>query len=286
MKRMNLENEYNNRQRVPDHGVFAERWMTAGAAFRDAAADHCELDIAYGDSDRQAYDLFHPVSGAETTPLVAYIHGGYWQRGDRKDYSCVAEALTEHGMSVAIPSYSLCPDVSVMDIVAEMASFTAHVYRKTNKRPVMVGHSAGGHLASAMLATDWASHDGVPPDVVRRAYAISGVFNLRPLIRTSLNDALNLDREAADAASTALWAPPPAGRRLVAAVGALESREFMRQSLELVARWGDAGVTAECVAIPDANHFSVVDHLLKPGSGMFERVVEFARAEAADTASA
>ncbi|MEO0729065.1 MAG: alpha/beta hydrolase [Pseudomonadota bacterium] len=279
MRRMNLENEYNNRQRVPQHGAFAERWVAAGEAFREAAADRCELDISYGEGERNAYDLFNPKANASDAPLVVYIHGGYWQRGDRKEYSCVAEALTEHGVSVALPSYSLCPDVTVKDIVAELASFTAHVYDRTKKRPLIVGHSAGGHLASALLATDWSTHSNAPEDLVRAAYSISGVFNLRPLIRTSLNDALQLDRDAADDVSTSLWTPPPAGRKLVAAVGALESREFMRQSLELVARWGEAGTVAECVVVPDANHFSIVDHLMKPGSGMFERVIEMAKAE-------
>jgi len=279
MRRLNLEKEYNNRERVREYPQIAQRWQAASQAFRDSQTDHGAFDIAYGERERQRYDLFAPQGASEQAPLVVYIHGGYWQRGDRKDFSCVAEAFVASGCRVALPSYSLCPDVSVMDIIAEMASFLSALYQKTGVRPVVVGHSAGGHLAAAMLATDWSQHNGAPSDLVTKAVAISGVFTLRPLTRTSLNDALNLTSEAADAASPVLWQAPPAGRTLVAAVGARESREFIRQSLEIAGRWGEADVTTDCVVVPDANHFTVVDHLMKPGSGLNRRVIGMAKAE-------
>ncbi|MEO1265159.1 MAG: alpha/beta hydrolase, partial [Pseudomonadota bacterium] len=107
MRRVNYENEYNNRKRVRDSGEIAERWAAASDAFREAAADRSERDIAYGDGERQKYDLFSPAEGAGDAPVIAYVHGGYWQRGDRKEYSCVAEKLTEAGFRVALPSYSI-----------------------------------------------------------------------------------------------------------------------------------------------------------------------------------
>ncbi|MEO0798013.1 MAG: alpha/beta hydrolase [Pseudomonadota bacterium] len=281
MRRMNLENEYNNRQRVPHHGEIMGRWKAASETFCESLGDRAELGISYGEGERQAYDVFWPESDRDAAPLVVYIHGGYWQRGDRSDYSVVAEGFVAAGCVVAVPSYSLCPDAKVMDIIGELTAFITELYKKMKRRPVVVGHSAGGHLASALLATDWSGHGDVPADVVRQAYAISGVFNLRPLIRTSINDALGLERDAADDASPALWSVP-AGRRLVAAVGALESREFIRQSIEIAARWGEVGVRTDCVIVPDTNHFTVIHQLREPGSGMFERILEMARLSDAD----
>ncbi|MEL6871468.1 MAG: alpha/beta hydrolase [Pseudomonadota bacterium] len=278
MRRVNFENEYNNRKRVREHGELTERWDKAADDFRNAAADRSELDIAYGDGERHHYDLFQPEERADEAQLIAFIHGGYWQRGDRKNFSCIAEPLTKAGFAVALPSYSHCPDVGVMDIVAEMRAFVVALHKKTGRKPLVVGHSAGGHLAASMLTTDWSEHGSNHEDLVTDAYAISGVFQLRPLLRTSINDALELDKDAADAASPLLWDAPKEGRRLVAAVGALESREFIRQSLEMAGAWGKAGATTECVVIPDANHFTVLDHLMTPGNGVFARVADMAAA--------
>lgn len=275
MRPTNFENEYNNRRRVPEHVDMMARWQAASEAFRDACGARAELDIAYGDGERQKYDLFHPADAAADAPLVVYIHGGYWQRGDRKDYSCVAEPFVTAGCHVALPSYNLCPEVTLLDIVAEMASFIAALYRKTGKRPFVIGHSAGGHLAATLLASDWSAHGDAPADLVTKALSISGVFNLRPLVKTSLNDALNLDRDQMASVSPADWSPPE-GRTLVAAVGAEESREFVRQSLEIAGRWGGGGATAECVVVPDSNHFSVVDQLMTANSGLQCRALALA----------
>ena len=88
-----------------------------------------------------------------------------------------------------------------------------------------------------MLATDWSRVAGVPADLVRAGVSLSGVFDLPPLIGTSLNEALRLDAQAARAASPLFWPPPPKGRTLVAAVGGAESAEFLRQSRDIVAAW-------------------------------------------------
>jgi arylformamidase len=183
---------------------------------------------------------------------------------------------------VAIPSYSLSPHVSVMEITNEMQQFLAALWRKTGKRPLVTGQSAGGHLTAEMMARAWSGFPGVPGDLVTAGYAISGVFDLAPLIGTSLNDALALTKGTARLASP-LFRPPaaPRGRQLVAAVGGGESGEFLRQSRDMAEAWGKAGVEATCEVIPDANHFTVVDELTRPDSPMLQRIVAMARATAA-----
>ena len=195
MTALDLEAEYNNRTRVPEHPAIQERWRKASESYRATAT--ADLDRTYGSGERQRYDLFKQRAGAGNAPLVVYIHGGYWQRGDRRDVAFVARELNARGVAVALPSYSLCPAVGIMDIVAEMRQCLKVLWETTKQRPVVVGHSAGGHLAAAMLATDWSMVAGVPADLVRAAYSISGVFDLPPLVATSINDAVKLMRSPA-----------------------------------------------------------------------------------------
>lgn len=274
MSALDLEAEYNNRRRVPNHGEIATRWEKASAQYR--AEGKCELDKPYGRGERQRYDLFLPKSGA-ALGVAVFIHGGYWQRGDRKAYSFVARALNERGISVAVPSYTLCPTVSVMEIVEEMRQFLKVLWDETKRNPVVTGNSAGGHLTAAMVATDWGKVGGVPGDLVRAGYAISGVYDLAPLIPTSINEPVKLDQAKAREASPLMWPAPAGNRTFVAAVGGDESQEFIRQSLMVTAAWSRAGAKAECVIVPDTNHFTVVDELARPESAMLARVVAMAK---------
>ena len=275
MPALDYEAEYNNRRRVPEHPEIQARRQKESAAFLPIA--NAEPDLIYGPAERQRYDLFRPKGVTGSAPLVVFIHGGYWQRGDRKDNIFLARELNARGVSVALPSYTLCPAVRVADIVAELRRFLKAVWERTNERPVVVGHSAGGHLAAAMLATDWSQVGGVPADLVRSAYALSGVFDLAPLIGTSINDAVKLDAASASEMSPILWPVPPRDRTFVAAAGGNESQEFIRQSLAIAGAWSRAGVKAECVVVPEANHFTIVDELARPESAMLARIVGLAR---------
>jgi arylformamidase len=272
---LDLEAEYNNRQRVPEHVEIIPRWLAQSLRTRDQLSPYKER--AYGGGERHRYDLFATGRRGHTTPLVVYIHGGYWQRGDRKEYSFVARELVAKGCDVALPSYTLAPAASIGAILDELKLCLAALWRTTGRRPVVVGHSAGGHLAAALLATDWSKVPGVPDDLVRAAYAISGVFDLEPLIPTSLNPALKLDAASARAMSPLFWSPPPKDRWLIAAVGGNESREFLRQSLAIAGAWSAAGVKAECVVVPGTNHFTIVEALTDPDSPMLARIVDLAR---------
>jgi arylformamidase len=109
-------------------------------------------------------------------------------------------------------------------------------------------------------------------DLVRAACAISGVFELTPLIGTTMNVALRLDPASAAEASPLRW-PPPRGGALVAAVGGEETGEFQRQSRTLTEVWGRAGVTTEYLSVGGAHHFTIVDELTRPDSALFRRVV-------------
>jgi arylformamidase len=274
MATIDYEAEYNNRKRVPEHVEIAERWALLASAYR--LAGDAQFDQRYGSRERQRYDLFRAADA--DAPLVVYIHGGYWQRGDRKDYSFVARELNAQGIAVAVPSYTLCPAVSVMEIGDEIQQCLAALWKQTKKRPTVIGHSAGGHLTAEMMSRSWSGFTGVPADLVHTGYAISGVFDLAPLIGTSINEAVGLKEGIARAASPLFRPPPPKGRRLVAAVGGEESAEFLRQSREIAEKWSAVGVEARCEVIAGANHFTIVDELIRPGSVMLTQIVTLARA--------
>ena len=141
---------------------------------------------------------------------------------------------------------------------------------------VISGHSAGGHLAACMLATDWPADDAsLPRELVVAAYAISGLFDLGPLVGTSINKALQLNDLTARAASPLFWKAPARGS-LDAVVGANESAEYFRQSKTIVEHWGAAGIATRFGVVPDANHFTAIAPLADPGSSMTLRLKELA----------
>src|SRR5262245_54452881 len=238
---LDLEKEYNNRARVPENPGIIKSWADDSAAYR---VQKPPREVRYGPGERHAFDLFAAGDG----PAVMYIHGGYWQAIDKSFHSIHARGLNAHGVSVAVPSYDLCPNVRIGDIVENIRAAVQTLARETGREVIVSGHSAGGHLAACMLATEAS---------VPAAYAISGVFELAPLIQTSLNGALRLDEAEAENLSPLLW-PAPGGKILDAVVGGAESGEFLRQSAEMVRAWGEDGVRARYEEIGDANHFTVI----------------------------
>lgn len=273
-----LERQYNNRKAVPEHVDIAAQWDRDAADYRDQAP--AELDLPYGKSERTFYDFFPAAGAVGGEPLMVYIHGGFWRSRDRKTYSHVAQGFNARGISVAIPSYDHCPHVTVLDIIGQMRAFLAALWEKTKQRPAVAGNSAGAHLAGCMFATDWSQVPGVPDDLVRCAYGLSGIYDLQPCCEISVNEDLKLTPESAMAASPVFWPLPAHAREYVAAVGALESAEFKRQSRGAADIWTRAGARAEYTEIADANHFTIVNALTAPGSPMADRVARMAESSA------
>ena len=271
---INYEVEYNNRARVPEHPEIFARWQREGATYR-AAARKAEFGISYGPSSRQTIDLF-PAAGPRA-PLALFIHGGWWRSLEPTMFSQTARGPNAHGVTIAVAGYDLCPQVSVAQIVEQMRAACLLLWRKYSRRIFVFGHSAGGHLAACLIATDWKSVAPDPPaDLVPAAYAISGVFDLAPLVTISVNADLKLDIKSANDLSPLYWRVP-AGRSLDAVVGALESSEFLRQSHAIVDGWKDKATT-RYEEIAGTNHFTVVDPLSDPNSAMSRRVAELAQA--------
>jgi arylformamidase len=274
---IDYEVEYNNRARVPEHPQIFERWIGEAAAYRERARreKRAELNLTYGPGARRTVDLFHAGAAA---PLAMFIHGGYWRSLDPSVFSHLATGLNIRGVTVAMVGYDLCPQVTIATIVDQMRAACIFLWRRFGRPLTVHGWSAGGHLTAAMLATDWAALDaGLPPRLVPAACAISGVFDLTPLVHTSMQGDLRLDDAQARALSPLFW-PAPRGTTFDAVVGGLESPEFLRQSRVIADAWGKAGVATRYAAIAGQNHFTVIEALRDPTSAMVERLVELATA--------
>ncbi len=277
MAAIDYEAEYNLRARVPEHPEIFARWAREAEDYRAETLKRgrAELGLSYGDTPRQFIDLFLPETG-NTAPLAMFIHGGYWRSFDPSSYSQMARGLNGRGVAVAVVGYDLCPIVTVADIIEQIRRACIFLWQRFGQRMLVTGHSAGGQLAAAMVATDWhALYPKAPADLAPAGYAISGVFDLTPLLNVGTNQDLRLDAEEARRVSPLFW-PVPAGRALDAVVGDLETSEFKRQSQAMAQAWRQAKAETRYAEFP-GNHFTVIDALADPASVMVARMAEMAQ---------
>jgi arylformamidase len=257
-ERAALDAQYNLRAAVPEHLAYFARYERESAALR--AHWPGRLDLAYGPTARQAIDLFLPR--ADAAPLLVFIHGGYWQSRDRKDFSFVAGPFLERGAAVALLGYDLAPQVRMDAIVAEVRTGLAWLYRHAPTygcdpaRLYIAGHSAGGHLAAVALATEWRSF-GLPDDMIKGVCAISGVFDLEPIRLCYLNEVVGLDQREARRNSP-LHQPLHGRCPVIVAVGELETQAFHEQSRAFAERLERDGRPCQLLVQSDLDHFGIV----------------------------
>jgi len=270
-----LDRQYNNRALVPDFAEHLARWAADSA---QARTQPCTLDLAYGAGPSESLDIF-PAAGpakAGGAPVLVFLHGGYWRGLDKADHSFVAPTFTQTGACVVVPNYALCPTVTVPQIVMQMVRALAWIWRHVSKyggdpsRITVVGHSAGGHLATMLLACQWQRWSAdLPPRLVRNALSISGLFELESIRRTPhLKPDLRLTSAQARKASPA-WLPSPgvaAGRgQLYSVAGGDESPAFLLHNKLIRQAWGQR-VVPVCEVVPGLNHFSMLGALVQPGT--------------------
>lgn len=256
------DDAYANGAYIAGAADYPTRWAAASASFRDGLGARAETNLPYGPGARQRLDLFHPER--EPEGLVVFIHGGYWRAFDKSVWSWLAAGALARGWAVALPSYTLAPEARIAAITQEIGRAVAFAARRVAGPVRLTGHSAGGHLAARMIAEGGPLPDDVAARVAR-VVSISGVHDLRPLLRTAMNADLRLDAAEAAAESPALLAPVP-GAQLLCVAGAEERPEFRRQNALLASIW--RGLGAETAAEEEAgrHHFDVIDALAEPES--------------------
>jgi acetyl esterase/lipase len=266
------DDAYTNMAYIVGGEGYFERWAQAAKSFRDRIGEvgSAKFDLAYGPVPRNRLDLFLPrgtISG-----LFVFVHGGYWMRFDKSSWSHLAEGALKRGCAVAIPSYTLCPDIRIGGIAREIAAAITFASREIEGPIYLAGHSAGGQLVCRMMASS-----SPLPETVRRRVAhvlsISGVHDLRPLMSTEMNATLKLDLEEARAESPALL-EPVAGLRLTCWAGAGERAEFIRQNALMANVWRGLGAATACVLEDNRHHYNVIDGLSERDSPMMKALFE------------
>jgi arylformamidase len=260
-----LDLQYNNRARIPEHPHIFNRWEKASELARDKSSRR--LDVRYGSGPCETLDVF--PSPRDQAPVLVFIHGGYWRALDKRDVSFIAPSFVHDGAMVVVPNYALCPAVDIDTIALQLVDALVWTYRHAAlyggdpQRIVVVGHSAGGHLAALMLTCRWtAVAPGLPAQLVRSALSISGLYDLEPIRHTPfLKEDLRLTPAQVRKLSVAHF-PRPKGP-LYTVAGALESEEFLRQN-ELMRRVWGPGAVPVCETIAGTNHLDVLDELATP----------------------
>lgn len=270
-----LDREYDNRRKVADSAAWLDRWARDSARARQELP--CRLDVAYGPHPGETLDVF-PAPGPGPAPVQVFIHGGYWHRLDKSDFSFVARAFRAAGAATVVVNYALIPAVDMDELVRQCRAAVAWVWQHAASfggdpaRIHVSGHSAGGHLIAMVMATEW-ERFGAPPGVVRSGAGLSGLYDLEPIRLCYLNDVLGLTAEAARRASP-VHLPPPARGRLLLGVGALEGAEYHRQTRALADAWSTGGMELTVMELAGHHHFSIVSELADPTAGLSRAIVE------------
>lgn len=265
-----LDAQYNNRLRWPDYKEHFASWRAWST--ETCKKLPCHLDLAFGPDPMEKLDIVPAAPSPEGNgaPLYVFIHGGYWYSLDKADYTYVAEGMHPHGIATAVNNFGLAPDTSMDQIVRQNRAALAWLWRNARtygadpERIYVCGHSAGGHLAVMLLATDWPAFGaGLPRDLVKGACSIGGLFDMEAIRLSYLNKTLKMDRnEAARNAPLLQRYPVPAPLSLVVAVD--ETPEYHRQSQAMAALWRGLGYPVDLLVPQGLNHFDVANQLRDP----------------------
>lgn len=260
---MKHDEDYKNAEYIDGAADYPPRWKAQSEAFVTGLGARAQMNVRYGEGDRQRFDMFQP--GGVSRGTMIFVHGGYWKAFDKSYWSYLAEGALAKGWAVAMPSYDLCPDVRVGEITRQVAAAVTEIGNRTFGKLALAGHSAGGHLVSRMM-----DPLVLPLDVRKRIESIvpiSLVADLTPLLETHMNEILQLDVAEAQVESPVNMSPPH-GVNVTVWVGAEERPAFLQQAESLSRAWGAKTVVAE-----GAHHFDVIDALCDPDSDMVKALL-------------
>lgn len=269
-----LDREYSPSATVPSMDPYIARWRKAGEHARRNLKNECARYGAHADEVLDAFPAKRPGS-----PVHVFLHGGYWRALTKDEASFYAEHIVSAGAAFVAVNYSLAPHVSLDTIVDQCRRALVWVHRHAEalnadpKRIHVAGHSAGGHLAGMLAVTDWARAFGLPPDSIRGACVVSGLFEMEPIRLSHVNGWLRLDRDAAYRNSP-IRHIPASGCPLIVAWADSETGEFIRQSREFGETWMARDFDCRLIEEANQNHFSVIDLMGDPSSRLGKAVLD------------
>lgn len=270
------EDGYDIRGRHPDREDFYRLYRSRSEAVYGSRA--VQRDLRYGPGPREVLDFFPPLNASEGAPLLIFIHGGFWHAHDKSEFAFIAEPFVSQGVAVALLNYDLVPHVPLGGIAAQVSRACAWLHAHAAPlgidagRIVVSGHSAGGHLALAMLLAP-----GRPPEgTIHGAIALSGIFDLRPLLGSVVNRHLGLDETEARENSPLLQLRRSRAKLLLA-VGDRETDAFIEQTRSFAKAWEARNGAAEYLGVQAAHHYSIVLRMAEPDSMLFRSAIRLLR---------
>jgi arylformamidase len=245
----------NNGVAVADSADMVVGWEQRSAEIRAQYPDH--IDLRYGPRERNRIDF---LKSREKAPTLLFIHGGYWQSRAKEVFTIMAEGPMAHGINVALIGYTLAPDATLDEIVAEIHGGIDYLAGKLpalggdGNGIVVSGWSAGGHLTAMAL-----SHP-----MVAAGLAISGIYDLEPIRHSYLNQKLKLDAPMSRRNSP-MTQPGGAAKPLSLVVGAAELPLLRKQTADFTGHRARYGLPVTYEEIPGANHFTIMNEMMSPG---------------------
>jgi arylformamidase len=272
LTRDEIEEQYMLRNTRPSYETTdIPRWKKLSANFRTKTTGN--RDIVYGSRPRNKLDLFYPNNTPEG--LVLYIHGGYWQRGDKSVYSFIAEPFINRGHAVAVINYQMCPDVKLTEIAPQIRTAILYLWNNADRLGIpksnfnLLGHSAGAHLTAEMLFTNWQVEDKkVPKNLIHAVVAISGIYDFEPILYCSENEGIRMDEVEAKAASV-IHRQSTSNIPNIIAFGLNEPSEMQRQSIDFAKVLYASSDNTELIKINNADHFETVETITDESSRLF-----------------
>lgn len=269
-----LDSQYNVRQHVPAYQDYLNRWE---ALSRETESKLPVIkDILYGNLPGESLDVY-PASKPLSKTLI-FIHGGYWHLLDKAMFHFVANGFHSYGITTVLLNYPLAPEVTMDQIVLSCRNAIRWLYNHASSfhgdphQMYVAGHSAGGHLAAMLMATDWNRfHKGVPEDVLKGACFVSGLFDLVPIHLSYHNKVLQMNRGTA-VRNSPLRLDPLAACPTVVAVGDAETTEFNEQSKEIYNGWKKKGAAVQLLQLPHLNHYSIVETMIDQDAALHKAI--------------
>lgn len=228
--------------------------------------------IAYGDGERRKLDIYYPSSPKDEETIVVFIYGGSWRMGHRSQYRFAAQPFAAAGYVTVVPDYRLYPEARFPDFVSDIAAALKWVQTELvgeGKAPriVLVGHSAGAHIA-ALLALDrrYLEAEGLSTDIIKGWVGLAGPYAFDPIKTKStkaiFEPAAN-DVSQAQPVTFARGDAPPA----LLLHGTKDATVYPWNSEELAEAISAAGGKVTYKPLDNIGHIAIVVSIAKPGLG-------------------
>jgi arylformamidase len=271
-----LDTQYNNRLHVPNYADYLNRWQLLSRHTEEKLP--VIKDLPYGSLQREKLDVYPALQPRSKT--LIFIHGGYWQMLDKSMFHFIANGFHSYGVTTVLLTYPLAPQASMHQILLSCRKAISWLYKNVSAyngdphQMYVAGHSAGGHLAAMLIATDWKLFQpALSSHVLKGVCTISGLFNLVPIHLSYLNRVLKMDMETAKCNSP-LMLEPANLCPLILAVGEAETAEFNDQSNAFYTYCKKKGIDIQLLQLPQQNHYSIAESIVEPQSSIHQALLQ------------